>query len=115
MYGDAGYLGIQKRAEIAEDSQKSKIDYRVNRRKGKLYRGHLTVSSFWTREIDRRTSQIRSKVEFVFRYIKVEFGYRKTRYTGLKKNENRLFMLAASTNLLMCVRAGRNPLQPVVG
>jgi IS5 family transposase len=115
MYGDAGYLGIQKRPEIAEDEQKSKIDYRVNRRKGKLYKGELTVSNFWAREIDRRTSRIRSKVEFVFRYIKVEFGYCKTRYKGLKKNENRLFMLLASTNLLMCVRAGRHPLQAVTG
>ncbi|MGI6699782.1 MAG: IS5 family transposase [Christensenellales bacterium] len=114
-YGDNGYAGIEKRPEIRDDETKRGIRFQINGRKGKLYKGELTVSSYWAREIDRQKSRTRCKVEFVFRYLKVEFGYRKTRYKGLKKNENRLFMLSASANLLMCMRAGRNPLQPVTG
>ena len=33
--------------------------------------------------------------------------YRKVVYKGLAKNMNMLYMLCASTNLLMCIRAGR--------
>lgn len=107
VYGDNGYAGLEKRSEIRHDAEKSGIHFYINGRKGKIYRSGLTVGSFWNREIDRMKSRVRSKVAFVFRYFKVEFGYRKTRYRGLNKNENRLFILAASTNLLMCIRAGR--------
>jgi len=65
---------------MQDDAKKSGIRFDINGRKGKIYRGGLTVSSFWAREMDRMKSRVRSKVEFVFRYIKVEFGYRKTRY-----------------------------------
>ena len=36
MYGDSGYLGIQTRPEITSDAHLSSIDYRINRRPGKL-------------------------------------------------------------------------------
>ena len=113
VYGDAGYLGLEKRKEIKEDARKSRIVFRLNRRRGAIYKRGLTVGSHWAREIDRQKSRVRCKVEFVFRYIKQEFNYRKTRYRGLKKNENRLYILCASANLLMCSRAGRRP-QPLV-
>ena len=38
MYGDSGYLGIQKRPEITDNENFAKIDYRINRRPGKLPR-----------------------------------------------------------------------------
>ena len=115
VYGDNGYAGLEKRPEIRDDAKKAGICFYINGRKGKVYRSGLSVNSYWLREIDRMKSRVRSKVEFVFRYFKVEFGYRKTRYRGLKKNENRLFILAASTNLLMCVRAGRRIRAGVTG
>ena len=34
VYGDSGYLGIQKRPEVAGDDHLSGIDYRINRRPG---------------------------------------------------------------------------------
>jgi hypothetical protein len=40
-------------------------------------------------------------VEHPFRKIKQVFGYRKVRYRGLAKNNNRLYLLAAFSNLLM--------------
>lgn len=50
---------------------------------------------------------MRSKVEHVFRIIKCQFGYRKTVYRGLKKNENRLYAMLACANLYMLAIAGR--------
>ena len=44
---------------------------------------------------------MRAKVEHPFRFIKLLFGYSKVRYRGLAKNNNRLHLLAAFTNLLI--------------
>ena len=49
----------------------------------------------------------RVKVEHAFRIIKCQFGYRKTAYRGLKKNENRLYAMFACANLYSLAIAGR--------
>ncbi len=36
VYGDSGYIGVQKRPEIANNEHFAKIDFRINRRPGKL-------------------------------------------------------------------------------
>lgn len=36
VYGDPGYIGVQKRPEIANNEHFSKIDFRINRHPGKL-------------------------------------------------------------------------------
>ena len=36
VYGDSGYLGIEKREEIVSDAHLSSIDYRINRRPSSL-------------------------------------------------------------------------------
>ena len=38
-------------------------------------------------------ASVRAKVEHLFFYVKQMFGYSKTRYRGLPKNENRLALL----------------------
>ena len=42
-----------------------------------------------------------------FRIIKCQFGYRKTVYRGLRKNENRLYAMFACANLYALAMAGR--------
>ena len=49
----------------------------------------------WTCQIEKRKFSVRSKVEHIFHIIKCQFGYRKVRYRGLKKNENRLYAMFA--------------------
>ena len=58
-------------------------------------------------KIESRKSSVRSKVEHIFRIIKCQFGYRKVRYRGLKKNENRLYVMFACANLYFLAMAGR--------
>jgi IS5 family transposase len=111
-YGDAGYLGIEKRAEIQNDENLSKIDWRINERKGKersrekaIHKhvmDHLDYISQprWGEKIEYKKSKVRSKVEHNFYIIKHIFGYRKTRYRGIEKNGARLYMLFALANLL---------------
>ena len=87
VYGDSGYIGVQKRPEIANTEHFSKIDFRINRRPGKLPPVFDNTID-WERYIENRKSSVRCKVEHAFRIIKCQFGYKKTVYKGLKKNEN---------------------------
>ena len=110
--GDAGYTGIQGRKEIVEDEHLSAVEWRINERKGErrkrekaLYREvmkHLdyVAQPKWEERIEYLKSKVRSKVEHNFYIIKHLFGYRKTRYRGIEKNEARLHMLFAMANVL---------------
>ena len=107
VYGDAGYLGIEKREEIKGDVKKSKIDYRINRRAGSLRRDAKNLSNQFERKIESRKSSVRSKVEHVFRIVKRQFGFIQVVYRGLSKNLNRLFGLFLSANAYMYAKSGR--------
>jgi IS5 family transposase len=107
VYGDSGYLGIEKREEIQSDEHLSTIDYRINRRPGKLPKVSDNAID-WERYIENRKSSTRCKVEHLFHIIKNLFGYSKVVYRGLSKNLNRLHILCASANLLVLARAGRH-------
>jgi Transposase and inactivated derivatives, IS5 family len=106
VYGDSGYIGIEKREEIKSSANLSTKEYRINRR-------HKSVQPMpdgfinWEKQIERRKSSVRSKVEHPFLIVKRYFGFAKTVYRGLAKNTHRLHTLFASTNLLMCARADR--------
>jgi len=106
VYGDAGYLGLEKREEVTERAHLSSIDYRINRRMGSVQKAPGNFPN-WDKQIEQRKSSVRSKVEHPFLIIKRFFGYVKTAYRGLPKNTHRLQTLFASANLLMCARTGR--------
>ena len=107
VYGDSGYVGIEKREEIKEDVNKSKIDYRINCRPGAMRRDPMSITNQWARKIEGRKSSVRSKVEHVFRIVKRQFGFTKAVYRGISKNLNRLFGLYASANAYMLAKSGR--------
>ena len=82
VYGDSGYLGIEKREEVQNSPHLSAIEYRTNRRYKSVQRmpeGHID----WEKQIERRKSSVRSKVEHPFLIIKRTFGFVKTVYRGL--------------------------------
>lgn len=89
-YTDAGYQGIEKRADIIADPNLSKVEFRVAARKG-----ILKQMAAHDRAID----------EHPFLVVKRDFGLRKIRYRGLAKNLNLLHVAFASANLLMRARA----------
>jgi IS5 family transposase len=49
--------------------------------------------------VETAKAHLRAKVEHSFRVIKCQFGFQKTRYRGIKKNDHKLKMLFALTNL----------------
>ena len=93
VFGDAGYLGIQKRAE---HKHRKDVSWFIAKRPGT--RKKLDANKLKAEKIK---ASIRAKVEHPFRYIKQVFGYSKVRYRGLSKNTNRLHLLAAFTNLMI--------------
>ena len=106
VYGDSGYIGVQKRPEITNNEHFSNIDFRINRRPSSLPKvSDNTID--WERCIENRKSSVRCKVEHAFRIIKCQFGYKKTVYRGLKKNENRLYAMFTCANLYALAIAGR--------
>jgi IS5 family transposase len=107
VYGDAGYVGIQKREEIESDPKKASIDYRINVRPGAMRKDAKNLSKEMDRKIESRKSSVRSKVEHVFRIVKIQFGFKKVTYRGIEKNLNRLFGLFVSANVYMLAKSGR--------
>ena len=93
VWADAGYQGVEKRAENAG----MRIEWRVAMRPG-LRRGLDPESMEALRE--KRKASVRAKVEHPFLYVKRHFGYAKVRYRGLYKNTQRLAVLFGLTNLL---------------
>lgn len=112
VYGDAGYLGIEKRPAIIMDEHKSRIEYRINQRPVERRKMADGPARDWFCYMERQKSAVRSKVEHAFHIIKNTFGFSKVCYRGIAKNLNRLYMLAASANLLMCARSGGWRKQP---
>ena len=92
-WGDAGYLGAEKREELRDKT----IDWEIAARPGKRKQMNEVEQL-----LEKKKASVRAKVEHPFRYIKRQFGYSKVRYRGLAKNTNRLQVLAAFTNLLIC-------------
>ena len=92
-WADAGYQGVNKREEF----EGSDIDWEIAARPGK----RKTLGAL-EQLLEKKKAQMRAKVEHPFRTIKRQFGYSTVRYRGLAKNNNRLQVLSAFTNLLIC-------------
>ena len=112
MYGDSGYIGIQKRPEISENEHFKDINYQITRRPKSLPKVSDNAID-WERYIDSRKSSVRSKVEHVFHIVKNRFGFQKVRYRGITKNLHKLNVLFASANLLMYAEAKKHSVQLV--
>ena len=98
---DAGYTGVEKRAE--HDGRE--VIWQVAARRStykKLGKSSLLYKA--KRKIEKTKAQVRAKVEHPFRVIKRQFGHVKVRYRGLKKNTAQQHTLFALSNLWMARR-----------
>ena len=100
VYADAGYQGVERRREVAENEHLSGVEWRVAARKG-----WLKTMPEHDQHLESRKASVRAKVEHPFLIIKRDFGFIKTRYRGIAKNLNQLQVLFASANWLMRARA----------
>ena len=95
VWGDKAYFGLDRVIQETAPRAKNRIQFRASA-------GHpLTPLQELANYL---TSKVRAKVEHPFLVIKRIFGFAKTRYRGLAKNANRLYTVAALTNLYMVRR-----------
>ena len=98
VYGEAGYQGIETRAE---NSNKS-ITFRVAiMRQGTRRALPYTPYGHLLDLIETAKAFIRAKVEHPFRMIKQQFGFQKTRLRGMAKNQCKVNVLAALKNMYL--------------
>lgn len=95
VYGDSAYASQKELIRQAAPRAKDFTNRRATRHKPLTER---------ERQKNRTKSQVRAKVEHAFLVIKRLFGFAKASYRGLKKNGNRLFVVAALANLFMARR-----------
>lgn len=97
VYGDAGYLGMDKYVTDGIDRE-----YKINRQRG-TFKRHYGDGLAWQYErvLEKRKSRVRCKVEHVFHIVKDIFRWRKLRYRGIHKNDCYAHLLFASANMYL--------------
>lgn len=100
VFGDSGYTGADKRAELSD----GKAMFFIAAKRSQV----KTIGNARERkQVERWESckaNMRAKVEHPFRVIKRQFGYTKVRYRGLAKNTAQVLTLFALSNLWMVRR-----------
>ena len=104
LNGDSGYIGADKRPEaIRKNKQGKKIKYIINRKQSSINK--LSKSGqYAAKKREHEKSSVRCKVEHVFAVVKRLFGYRKTRYRGLRKQMLKSNIMFALANLYLADR-----------
>ncbi|SCJ23786.1 Transposase DDE domain [uncultured Ruminococcus sp.] len=99
LYGDSGYIGAEKRENaVVKNKNGRKIKYKINRKPSTMKK--LSKSGqYAAKKAEHKKSSVRAKVEHVFAVVKRLFGYRKTRYRGLRKQTAKLNIMFAPANL----------------
>ena len=90
VFGDKGYFSDSLKREAREAGMYWGV---LDKRK----RGSDLSST--QKKRNRKHASIRAKVEHVFRIMKCQFGYTKTRYRGLEKNAVQIYSLLTLGNL----------------
>jgi transposase, IS5 family len=101
-YGDAGYLGVEKRGEILARGRE--VQWYVAAKRGKVKAMAEGRVKELTQAFEKAKAQVRARVEHPFHIVKNLFKHRKTRYRGLAKNMAQLHSLFALANLLIARR-----------
>jgi len=102
-FGDAGYLGVEKRAEIR--AQHPTVEFIIAAKRGRIKALPEGALKEATQQLEKCKAQVRAVVEHAFHIVKNLFGYRKARYRGLAKNLAQLQTLFALANLVAAKRA----------
>jgi len=95
-FGDAGYRGVNKRAEAQGPEWHVAMRPGERRKLNPFFPGQSE-----TMALEKWKASVRAKVEHPFRVLKRQFAYTKVRYRGLAKNTAQIVTLFALSNLWM--------------
>ena len=100
VFGDAGYLGVEKR----EENLALPVTWHIAMRPSKRKALPKTAAGELMEKLEHAKASIRAKVEHPFHVVKNLFMHRKTRYKGMAKNNAQMFSLFGLANLLLARR-----------
>jgi len=103
VHADAGYTGVEKRAEIVALDRK--IDWQIAGKRGVIKAMAEGAEKEALRAVEKAKASVRAFVEHPFHIVKNLFRHRKVRYRGLAKNAHQLYTLFGLANVVISGRA----------
>ncbi len=102
VHADAGYTGVEKRAELV--ALERKIDWQIARKRGQIKKLAEGPEKDTLKAAEKAKAAVRAFVEHPFHILKNIFRHRKVRYRGLAKNGHQLHTLFGLANLVIGAR-----------
>jgi transposase, IS5 family len=102
VHADAGYTGVEKRAEIVALARK--IDWQIACKRGLIKVMAAGAAKEAVKAVEKAKASVRAFVEHPFHLVKNIFRHRKVRYRGLAKNSHQLYMLFGLANVVIGAR-----------
>jgi IS5 family transposase len=102
VHADAGYTGVEKRAEII--ALERKIDWQIACKRGLIKTLAEGAEKAARQAVEKTKASVRAFVEHPFHIVKNLFRHRKVRYRGLAKNGHQLYTLFGLANVVIGAR-----------
>jgi IS5 family transposase len=102
VHADAGYTGVEKRAEIV--ALERKIDWQIAGKRGAIKSMAEGAEKEAVKAVEKAKAAVRAFVEHPFHIVKNLFRHRKVRYRGLAKNGHQLYTLFGLANVVVGAR-----------
>ena len=102
VHADAGYTGVEKRAEIT--ALHRTIDWQIAGKRGRIKKMEEGPEKETLKAAEKAKASVRAFVEHPFHILKNLFRHRKVRYRGLAKNGHQLYTLFGLANLIIGAR-----------
>jgi IS5 family transposase len=102
VHADAGYTGVEKRAEIV--ALERKIDWQIAGKRGAIKAMAEGAEKAAIKAAEKTKASVRAFVEHPFHIVKNLFRHRKVRYRGLAKNGHQLYTLFGLANVVIGAR-----------
>ena len=102
VHADAGYTGVEKRAEIV--ALERKIDWQIAGKRGQIKAMVEGAEKETLKTIEKAKASVRAFVEHPFHIVKNLFRHRKVRYRGLARNGHQLYTLFGLANVVIGAR-----------
>ena len=102
VHADAGYIGVEKRAEIVALARP--LDWQIAAKRGTIKALAEGAEKAAIQAAEKAKAAVRAFVEHPFHLVKNLFRHRKVRYRGLAKNGHQLYTLFGLANVVIGAR-----------
>jgi transposase, IS5 family len=102
VHADAGYIGVEKRAEIVALARR--LDWQIAAKRGTIKALAEGAEKAAIKAAEKAKAAVRAFVEHPFHIVKNLFRHRKVRYRGLAKNGHQLYTLFGLANVMIGAR-----------